>query len=289
MTAPQLIQPAYREGTGGDGRGQVCVLMSTYAKEKAANLAQSLSSLAAQTRSPDSVVLTVDGPVDDDQEQVIAAFAASRPGVRILRRASSGGLARALNDALAACRCEFVMRMDSDDICAPDRLEVQMAYMSKHPEIDLVGSWAEEFYDDGAPSKLKVSPCDHDNVARALRWRNVLVHPSIVVRAVALRAIGGYRARYGFLEDYDLFMRLLVAGGGIHVIPKALISIRSSTAQRLRRGGWSYLRNEIAFRRECLRVGFMSPYEFIVVTSLYAAFRLTSGSIKRHLFSLVRS
>jgi glycosyltransferase involved in cell wall biosynthesis len=272
-----------------DGNNRVGVLMSTYAKDKAANLAMCLDSISAQTRSPDEILLVVDGPVDDEQETIIATFAASRSGVRIIRRPVSGGLARALNQALAACQCEYVMRMDADDVCAPDRLEIQMAYITTHPDVDLVASWAEEFYDDGAPSKMKVSPCDHDNVAKALRWRNVLVHPSILVRTVALRAIGGYRTRFGMLEDYDLFVRLIVAGGSIHVIPKALIRIRSSIAQRTRRGGWSYLRHEIAFRRECLRIGFMTPREFVVITALYAGFRLISGSMRHRLTSLVRS
>ena len=268
----------------------VSVLLSTYAGETASNLDACLQSLAAQTVPPDEIILVVDGAVGADQERVLAHHASEdRLQMRIVRLPVNGGLATAMNVGLSHCRGDYVARMDSDDLCTPDRLALQLDYARAHPEVDVVCSWSEEFFLDGLPSQIKVSPCEHDEIARALRWRNVLVHPTIFIKAETLRRADGYRATYGRLEDYDLFVRLIVAGARFHVIPKILVRVRSSMAQRTRRGGLAYIGREILFRFECRRLGFISPAQFLVTTILYAVFRLVSGRARLHLYRLARS
>jgi len=271
-------------------RTRVSVLMSTYVREKAANLEASLESLWAQTELPDEIVLVVDGPVGADQESVLAAFG-RRGGIDLVlvRLPANGGLAAAMNEGLAHCSGEYVMRMDSDDICQPDRVELQMAYARAHPEIDMICSWSEDFFEDGSLTQMKVVPVEHEAILRALRWRNVLQHSTVVVKASSLRAVEGYRSEYGLLEDYDLFVRLAQSGVRIHVIPKVLVSIRSSLEQRQRRGGWQYCLKEVRFRFDLFRSGFLSAREFILVTGLYTVFRLVSGGMRRRLYVLART
>lgn len=268
----------------------VTVLISTHRGETAANLRASLDSLWGQALLPGRVVLVVDGPVDDGQEAVIAAFA-GRPGpvLEPVRLPANVGLAAAMNAGLARCAGEWVMRHDSDDLCTPDRLAVQWAYLAANPDVDLVSSWSEEFYADGAAPQLKASPTGHRAVVQALRWRNVLVHPTVLVRASALRGVGGYRADYGRLEDYDLFVRLAQAGARFHVIPKVLVRVRSSTDQKKRRGGLAYCASELRFRLACYRSGFLGLGQFLVITPLYLGFRLASGNMKRVLYRLARN
>ena len=65
-----------------------------------------------------------------------------------------------------------------------------------------MSSWSEEFFEDGRASQIKVSPVAHEHITAALRWRNVLVHPTILAKSGALRAVNGYRSKFGMLEDY---------------------------------------------------------------------------------------
>lgn len=269
----------------------VSALISTYATEQATNLAASLESLYCQTFPPTQVVLVLDGPVGKDQEDVVTRFASDNrvPQLTVVRLPSNAGLAEAMNAGLQHCSGEFVMRMDSDDISLPDRLELQISYANQHPEIDLISSWSEEFFEDGACPQMKVSPVSHDAVAQAMRWRNVLVHPTILVRTSRLRQVGGYRSKYGRLEDYDLFVRLILVGARFHVLPKVLVRVRSSTSQKVRRGGFRYFLNETRFRTECFWVGFLNVRQFVVGAVLYSVFRLLSPSIRRQLYSFARS
>lgn len=292
VRAPVSVPASRAPAPVPSGGHSVSVLMSTYAGETAANLEASLASLRSQTVAPDQIVLVVDGPVDGGQEAVIARYEAiceSSP-TRFLpvRLPRNEGLAGAMNAGLACCTGDCIMRMDSDDLCLPDRVAVQIAYMRAHPEVGCVSSWAEEFFEDGSPASLKISSVSHDAVVRALRWRNVLVHPTICVRAPLLGAAGGYRTRFGLLEDYDLFVRLSLAGVVFHVVPKVLVRVRSGAAQRRRRGGLHYVRRELAFRWHLFRTGFLSPREFVLVSGLYVAFRLIAGGLRGRLYALAR-
>jgi len=266
-------------------------LISTHAGEKASNLSQSLESVFAQTRPPEQIVLVIDGPIPPAQEEVIRSYCGDQrvADMTVLYLPEKGGLAAAMNAGLKACAGAYIMRMDSDDICAPDRLEIQMRYALANPDVDIVSSWSEEFFEDDGSSQIKVSPVAHEHITAALRWRNVLVHPTILARASALREVDGYRSKFGMLEDYDLFVRLALNGCRFHVIPKTLVRVRSSIEQRSRRGGWRYSLNEMAFRWECKRFGFLRLHQFIATTSLYVVFRLTSGAMRKRLYAMARS
>jgi glycosyltransferase involved in cell wall biosynthesis len=122
----------------------VSVLMSTHAGETAAILAESLASIYAQTVLPDQLVLVLDGPVDPDQEEIIARFGrdARIADLTLVRLEHNVGLARAMNAGLERCIGAYTMRADSDDLCHPQRLGLQLAYARAHPEIDLVSSWS---------------------------------------------------------------------------------------------------------------------------------------------------
>ncbi len=269
----------------------VSTLMSTYAAEKASNLAESLESVFAQTRPPEQVVIVIDGPIPPAQETVIRSYCNDqRVGeITVLYLPEQSGLAAAMNAGLKACKGDYIMRMDSDDICTPDRLEIQMRYALDNPDVDIVSSWSEEFFEDGAAPQIKVSPVAHEHVTAALRWRNVLVHPTILAKSKALREVDGYRSKFGQLEDYDLFVRLALEGFRFHVIPKTLVRVRSSVAQKERRGGWRYSLKEVAFRWECKRLGFLRLHQFAATTSLYLLFRLASGAMRKRLYALARA
>jgi glycosyltransferase involved in cell wall biosynthesis len=277
--------PARREKNG------VNVLMSTHKGETGHNLAEALESLYSQTLPPDRIVLVLDGYVGQDQHDVIAFYGNDNrgPDLTIVALPSNSGLAHALNAGFAYCDGEFIMRMDSDDICMPDRLALQLAYIKEHPDTDIISSWASEFAVGEPTEKMKVSPTEHDALAMALRWRNVIAHSAILIRASTLSRVGGYRPDFGLLEDYDLWVRLMTKGARFHVLPKVLLRIRTSLAQRGRRGNLAYLRNEIRFRSECLRVGFLTRSQFVGTLCLYAVFRLAGPMLRNQFYALART
>ena len=269
----------------------VSALITTYKGENPNHLLASLQSLKNQRLPPDQIVLVIDGPIHPAQQDVINHFAAltDGPSFSVIAMPQNGGLAKALNHGLAACTGDYIMRMDSDDISLPDRLALEKRYLDTHPEIDLVASWSSEFIDEDHDLRLKTSPTEHDAIVEALRWRNVIAHPTILIRKTALQNLGGYRETVGLLEDYDLYVRLILAGAKFHIIPKVLLRVRTTREQRARRGNLAYFKNEFRFRYHCLKSGFLNTRQFVLTTCLYGLFRLMGTPLRDRLYAAVRS
>jgi len=269
----------------------VSVLMSTYEKETAANLAMSLGSIYAQTRPADECVVVVDGPVDDGQEGVLERFSAQGPTpLRIVRLPSRKGLANALNEGLAHCSGTHIARMDSDDVSMPNRFASQIRAFEQTPDLDACFSWHAEFIDSPDDIiSLKKCPRDHKSIASLLKWRNCLSHPTLMARRDALLAVGGYHSQFGVLEDYDLYVRLVLSGAQFRAIQKPLVLVRTGPGQHARRGGSDYARLEVGFRVNCWRNGFLNLAELAVTVPLLVGFRLTPVPVKKFLYQLVRT
>jgi glycosyltransferase involved in cell wall biosynthesis len=265
--------------------------MATHQGETACNLEASLLSLENQILKPDQIVLVIDGPIDDAQTKLINQFIEKKNDIdfTIISLPKNGGLATALNHGLAACEGDYIMRMDSDDLSLPDRLLLEKSYLDAHPKIDLVATWSSEFYDGDEDLCLKISPTEHDAIVQALRWRNIIAHPSILVRKEALMRIGGYRTTVSLLEDYDLYVRLILKGARFHVIPKVLLRVRTNREQRARRGNLQYFLNECRFRYGCFKSGFLNGRQLVISTALYGIFRLIGTPVRGRLYAMVRS
>jgi glycosyltransferase involved in cell wall biosynthesis len=266
-------------------------LMATYARERPDRLARALESIFKQTVAPDEVVLVVDGPIPPEQEQVIARYAQDKriAHMVVVRLSENQGLGAALNAGLERCQGEWIMRMDSDDESLEDRVAVQLDYLQRNPGIDVLGSWSQEFFEESPVTRLRSSPVNHDAIVQALRFRNIMVHPSLMIRAEALRAVGGYRANFPLLEDWDLYARMILAQGRFSVVPKVLVRMLVGMDMAKRRGGFRYLYQEARFRTFLWTSGFVNTFQYVFSLIAYAVFRLLGPAIRNQLYHVVRT
>lgn len=126
---------------------QFSVLISVYHREVPSYLSASLQSIFNQTLVPSEVVLVKDGPLTPELDLVIDEFVAKYSTLKIVILPENVGLGRALNEGLKHCSHELVARMDSDDICKPDRFEKQIMAFEQQKDVAVVGSWIDEFED----------------------------------------------------------------------------------------------------------------------------------------------
>jgi glycosyltransferase involved in cell wall biosynthesis len=173
-------------------------------------LAEAVASMRAQDFR-DFEFLIIDDGSDDGTAALLSGFAAADPRVRLLRQAPQGIVA-ALNSAIAAARAPYLARLDADDRARPDRLGKQLAFMEAHPEIGLVGTFAERIDAAGNVVGRLAPPTDPTRLARVLARTNPFVHSSVMMRTALVRRIGGYRAAFRAAEDYDLWQRLAETG-----------------------------------------------------------------------------
>lgn len=189
-------------------------------------LKAAVQSILDQTWSDFEFYIIDDGS-DDSHITSFLFHLGEAEGVRVFRR-SHAGLASSLNYALEYANGQYFARMDADDIAYPERLQKQVAFLDRHPEVVLVGAWVELVGEDGNTVGLVRTVTGHDAIVRELRRRNnPIAHPTVMIRTDVLRAVGGYSDRYGAAEDYELWTRIVDAGQ-VAILNSVLLKYRLS-------------------------------------------------------------
>lgn len=200
----------------------ISVLMPVYNAQR--YVAAAVKSVLAQTFTDFELVLIDDGSTDGTLA-ILRDFAEHDCRVRLISRPNTG-IVGALNEAIASARGEFFARMDADDICQPTRLQLQINYLRQHADCVLVGSNVMLMDVDASPIGPMPDVCiGHEHIDHALLRRGwPIVHPAVMMRAAAVKTVGGYLGKCPN-EDHDLFLRLAEVGK-IENLPQVLLYYR---------------------------------------------------------------
>lgn len=183
---------------------RICVLIPVWKDQS--GLDRTLATLSSDRTAFDIVV------VDDGSPQAISC--ADRAGihpVRLLRLPRNRGIEHALNTGLELILADgytYVARLDCGDVPLPGRISRQAEFLDASPEVGMVGTWARCVDDNGTYLFTLRLPTEHGAMLRKQRYVPALLHPTIMIRAEALRDVGLYSDRYKTAEDYDLFVRM---------------------------------------------------------------------------------
>ena len=191
------------------------VLMSVYGKDNVLFFEKALASVTSdQTLKPTQVVIVQDGPVPHEIDEIIASFQKQLRQIEftVLKKETNGGLAAALNSGLKVCKYDWIARMDSDDISAPERFEKQANMIAENPSLDVVGGAIAEFENEigDIQSERHVGLSQADITAMA-KSRTPMNHMTVFYRKSAVTEAGGYSENFGKLEDYKLWVDMLLA------------------------------------------------------------------------------
>jgi glycosyltransferase involved in cell wall biosynthesis len=188
----------------------VTVLMAVYNGQR--YLRDAVNSVLSQTFKDFEFIIIDDGSTDECPK-LLASYARADQRIRLITRPNKG-LTKSLNEGLQLARGEFVARMDADDVCFPERLERQVMYLRDHPNVCMVGSRVEFIDPDGLAINVKPGMMmTHQDIDAALLTKGwPIVHPAVMMRTAAVRAIGGYSETYLTNQDHDLFLRLAEHG-----------------------------------------------------------------------------
>jgi len=169
-------------------------------------------------------LLAVDDGSTDETPRILAEFAARDDRVRIIRQEPLG-LVAALNRGLADARAPLLARLDCDDRARPERLERQARYLRDHPEVGLLGSWAEAVDADGNVMGRRTPETESDVLKRFLMRGNPFVHSSVMLRTQLARDLRGFRHAFRAAEDYDLWIRMAEVAE-VANLPEVLVDYR---------------------------------------------------------------
>lgn len=243
------------------------VLMSVYVKEDPAYFKESIDSMLEQTLFPDQIVIVKDGPLTVELDEIIDLYTEKHKKLfTILPLKENIGLGKALDQGLKSCRNELVARMDTDDISLPERCEKQVHAFIEDPELDLLGTMIDEFYDDSSNivSSRNV-PIEHKEIVKFMKRRSPFNHPAVMFKKSEVIRCGGY-GTFRRKQDLDLFSRMINSGCKAANINESLVLFRSNEDNFKRRRSWSYCKSYIDVQYAIWKRGHCSLIDFLYVT-----------------------
>ena len=255
----------------------ITALVTVYHGTDEHDLARALDSLQAQTRPADELVIVADGPGSEGVRRVV-----ERQDARVIWLPENVGAGPASQAGLATIDSDYTARLDSDDAAKPERFARQLEYLEAHPEVGALGTAVEEFAETpGDTGKVRALPEDPHAYAK---MNSPVNNPSVMLRTRAVKEVGGYRDVH-FMEDYDLYARLIAGGWQVRNLPEALTDFQVTDAQFSRRTGRKMLAAEVQMQRNLVAYGLVSRPRAAFNLAARTAYRALPTSLLRRVYA----
>lgn len=228
-------------GDRKDAAEKVSVLIPTY--NRAEFLPETIESILTQTLLPEEIIVVDDGSSDNTRE-VVARFGAKVKYYRI----NNSGVCKARNVAVSYASAPYIAFCDSDDLWRQDKLEKQMRFHVRYPEIQhsftnfsivMDGKWLSETKFDSASQTFfahceRVSDsgviCDAPLYEELLKFQPIFPSTTLMSRDFFYK-VGGYKDLLGRILSEDLeFALRCVQHAPIGIITDPVVGIRKHSS-----------------------------------------------------------
>lgn len=257
------------------------VLMSIYHKENPIFLHQCFESIwDYQTLKPTEIVLVKDGVLTQELDITINQWQQKLGSVlKIVVLAENVGLGKALNAGLEQCSYDWVFRMDTDDICTPDRFQKQVDFIQQNPDVVLFSSQIIEFENEIDDLNIvKSVPISDQEIRTFAQKRSPFNHMTVAYRKDIILSLGGYQ-HHLFMEDYNLWLRVLGTGYQVANLPDVLLYARTGNGMYARRRGWQYVKSEKQLLDLKLKLKLQPFVPAVLLFLIRSSFRLLPSSV----------
>ena len=190
-------------------------------------LPEALESIIQQTYNNLEILCINDGSTDDTGK-ILDEYAKKDSRIRVIHNEKNIKLIRSLNKGIDLASGEFIARMDADDISAPDRIEKELNFMLKNPEVDVVGCACYAINEKGNLLGIK-SMRQHNTLSNffASFFYVPLHHATMFAPKSVFLKFSFLEEPFALhTEDYELFSRMLRNGVKLQNIDDELYSIR---------------------------------------------------------------
>jgi glycosyltransferase involved in cell wall biosynthesis len=206
----------------------VSVIIPAYRASR--EIPDALDSVFAQTLANIEVIIVDDG--SPDRDELIAAIRPYRSRIRYIAQADAGaGAAR--NAAIRVARGRYLAFLDADHRWEPDFLRRQVSHLDAHPDAALVycdallsgeTAIAGRRYMQAAPSDGEVT------LLSLIEQRCNIILSTVVARRQAIVAVGLFNEGLRRGQDFELWLRLALAGARIDYRTEVLAERRVRAA-----------------------------------------------------------
>lgn len=248
---------------------RLTVIMPAY--NTALYIREAIDSILQQTFTDFEFIIINDGSKDNTLE-VIKQY--NDPRIRLIDQANKG-LIDTLNEAILLAQSDIIARMDADDICYPERLQIEFDFLTQNPDYVLVGSQADIIDKDGN-YLMPLIPIGHthEEIKDRIDMKCPFIHPCVMFRKQAVIDAGLYPKNALTFEDHLLWKKLLNFGKVCN-LPQILLKARFNPESVTIDEKW---RGElfIRLRRNALSRGYVTDEDATQLKQLISSQNLSS-------------
>lgn len=206
---------------------KISVIMACYNCEK--TMRKSIDSILAQTYT-NWVMICCDDGSSDNTLGVLNEYKEKYPDkFVVIKNDGNKQLPYSLNHCLEYVETDLVARMDADDYCLPERFQIQVDFLAKHPEYDLVstGVAVEDPSGKKVASIIKIPEPNRETILK----QNAFSHATILTYKRVYDELEGYSLNPSAIrvEDRELWYRFFAKGFKGYNIPDELYVILEDT------------------------------------------------------------
>ena len=251
----------------------------------------------AQTYQDFEIIITDDASTDGSVD-VLSTYTRKDPRIRLFLNRFNYET-HATNHCIQQSSGEYIAVLSSDDEFFPTKLEKQVDFLDRHPEVAAVFTQArivdEQGRDFPEPSHFYCTIFQQPNRSRYEWLRhfffngNCLCHPSVLIRRSVYDTLGLYNPLMGALDDLDMWVRVCLHHE-IHILPNTLVNFRvrgghanvsADTPENFRRGQYELIK---------ILDHFVSPEALAQLHLIFPEFAdqllHESDAVKRHVLAM---
>ncbi len=257
------------------------LLMCTYKNDNPLILEKAIKSIYENSIIPNQFILTIDGPIPEENEKVIKRLSKIFP-LKLNYLSINIGLAKALNKSLEMVKTEWIARADSDDISLSERFSIQI--IQARNDHDIIGSLVKEIdYEKNIPDLIKKIPLKDKEIKKYLKFRNPINHMTVFGKTELIRKVGGYPNIY-LKEDYGLWIKLASIGAKFHNINKVLVIASGGNSLYKRRSGIRSALSEIKLQYMFLKYKLKPLHKIIIDLIIRSTFLLLPNNLNKNIY-----
>jgi glycosyltransferase involved in cell wall biosynthesis len=185
-----------------------------------------VDSVVAQT-FPDWELIIVDDGSTDETRQYLSGLNDDR--IRVIESDHCALPAKLRNVGVRLARGRYIAFLDSDDVWAKTKLEVQLVDFERKPAVRWSYTYYDRIDDRGdprpVPEGFKLLPCEGWIFAELVTLAAKVTMPTVVVERALLDEAGGFDETLQFSEDYELWLRLALRSP-VSVVTRPLAAVR---------------------------------------------------------------
>lgn len=168
-------------------------------------------------------IICIDDCSTDDSFKVLSSFNDNR--LYLYQNTTNKGVVYTRTKAYSLCNGDYIANMDADDISYPNRLEKQVGFLEKNPDVDIVGSWINKVDKNLQHIGYWKTVENDDQIKSTMMFKMPLANPTVMFRGLLKEELS-HSEEFYLVEDYALYVKLALQGHKFYNIQEALLYYR---------------------------------------------------------------